>query len=168
MKKRLIILATLVLMVLMISGIYVTKVNATTQGDLFNSDYPDYLSLDFETIQKNVGMKVVDISQSYKPQTTLSDIKQISSEFPEFQVTKNVHYQLNKVTLPGYNLFSYQALEKNPKLKLGNTQELPVWLVTFRGVNIPSSNLGKKIYNHEIVYVVDAETGEMLWGFTYR
>ena len=73
------------------------------------------------------------------------------------------------MTYPNFNAFSLAALSKNPKLKNdGQIKELPVWLISFQGLNIPSMNTKETVYDHETIYVIDATSGEMLLGLNYR
>jgi hypothetical protein len=73
------------------------------------------------------------------------------------------------MTLPNFKVFSPQALDKDPKLKAdGYINNLPVWLISFQGLNVPSAAPNSTTVDHETVYVVDAQTGEVLMGFNYR
>lgn len=46
-------------------------------------------------------------------------------------------------------------------------QDRPVWLITYKGVDIPSHG-GAPWHNTELNVIVDAETGKALRGYSYR
>lgn len=127
----------------------------------------EYLAIDYDTLQNKIGM--VARSSSISPVVTTELIMMIASKLPEHSLTQNVHYELVTMTFPNFNAFSPAALSKNQKLEnAGYINDLPVWLVSFQGLNIPSMNKKEPVYNHETIYVIDASSGEMLLGFSYR
>jgi hypothetical protein len=46
-------------------------------------------------------------------------------------------------------------------------QDVPAWLVTYKGVMVASHG-GYQQFNHELNVLVDAQTGEALFEFSYR
>jgi len=56
--------------------------------------------------------------------------------------------------------------EAKPGILKADENELPAYIVTFKGVQIPSS-YGHR-YHQEFGVIVDARTGEVLQGYTYR
>ncbi|KEO81268.1 hypothetical protein [Tumebacillus flagellatus] len=101
----------------------------------------------------------------------ISKAKQKFSKWAEDATETTVEYQL--MTNPDYQMFSPEALSKNPKLKAaGHMEKLPVYIVSFKGMSyaghIPQGFTGDIPIHHEYNVVVDAETGEPLIGFSYR
>lgn len=126
-----------------------------------------YVPIDYNALYRTFGMTVQ--ASSINPVISLDQIKTIAATLPEYSSTANVHYELVEMSYPGFNNFSPAALTKNPKLKNdGYINNLPVWLISFQGLNVPSMNKITTVYDHETVYVIDASTGEMLLGFNYR
>lgn len=103
------------------------------------------------------------------PIVSADQIKQIASRYSNHISDQNTHYELVQMTNPSFKMFSQSALDRNPKLKTdGYIKDLPVWLISFQGLNIPSHGPGPIVYDHETIYVIDASTGEELYGFNYR
>lgn len=79
-------------------------------------------------------------------------------------------YQL--LTNDQFNLFSDAAKEKNLELKEGGfLKDTPVYIVTFKGITKKGHGFFKgqePVVNHEFNVVVDANSGEVLYAFTYR
>lgn len=76
-------------------------------------------------------------------------------------------------TVTQYVLFSddnYYKQDPSTGQKTYFYQRLPVWIVTFEGLNIPSQGRpdSPTTYNHEYNVVVDATTGQAIQEFTYR
>ncbi|MFC5403208.1 hypothetical protein [Cohnella soli] len=81
----------------------------------------------------------------------------------------NAEYQL--MTNNHFALFSEAAKEKNPQLqKEGFLKDTPVYIVTFKGITKKGhASIGQEpVVNHEFNVVVDANSGEVLYAFTYR
>lgn len=176
--KRLLITTTgfLVLGLFVFLNVHVSKANSVQNNSnttilsdsTASSSQSSHVPIDHSALQKKFGM-VINPS-SIKPTIAEDQIKTIATKFPEYKLTQNVSYELVQMTYPKFNAFSQSALSKNPKLKNdGQIKELPVWLVSFQGLNIPSMNNSKKtIYDHETIYIIDATSGEMLLGLNYR
>lgn len=153
--KRNKIISTIVIAILL-------SVSFSVNAETLQEKKHDPLILD-----KKIGIKVKTI-KNLESTISLERIKDISRDIPEASQTTNIDYELVSATMPNFNMFSTDALEKNVKLKQnGYIKGLPVWLVSFKDINIPATTEGL-IAHSEIVYVIDAMTGEKLMSFTYR
>jgi hypothetical protein len=76
--------------------------------------------------------------------------------------TIEVEYQVLTDTKPG--TIEPDALQKNPNLAFG-VQQVPVYLVSFGGMDFKAED---GTTHHEKVYVVDANSGEKMYEFSYR
>ncbi|MFC4767077.1 hypothetical protein [Effusibacillus consociatus] len=101
--------------------------------------------------------------------TAIENAKKAFSYFTKDAKEVTVEYHL--MTNPEFELFSEEALAKNPKLKeKKHMDQLPVYIVSFKGLSqltsAPAGSKGDMITENNIV--VDAETGVALMGFSYR
>ncbi|MFC4767871.1 hypothetical protein [Effusibacillus consociatus] len=86
---------------------------------------------------------------------------------------KQVKVEYHMLTNKSFQLFSEEAIQKNPSLKTKGIDRLPVYIVTFKGVEIEQSGPKKqtespKGKHSELNVVVDATTGVALKAFSYR
>ncbi|KLU58610.1 hypothetical protein CEB3_c46260 [Peptococcaceae bacterium CEB3] len=131
------------------------------------SEAQTYVPIDYNALHQKFGMTVR--ASAINPAISSDQVKTIASTLPEYSPNGNVHYELVHMTYPGFGCFSQIALAKDPKLKRdGYINDLPVWLISFQGLRIPSSSRKTTVYDHETVYVIDAASGEELLGFNYR
>lgn len=104
--------------------------------------------------------------------------KQIASEFSPLGSKAASEIVVEKVNLFDKTVLKFpdKAYEKNPTLKEnGFVRNMPCYLVSMRGLKIAQhrkTNLYSKpqetLYFSEVVYVIDANSGEMLYNFSYR
>ncbi|PWK13927.1 hypothetical protein [Tumebacillus permanentifrigoris] len=73
-----------------------------------------------------------------------------------------VEYQVLTDTKPGQ--IKPDALTKNPNLLQG-VKQVPVYLISFSGMDFPAAD---GTTHHEKVFVVDANSGETMYEFSYR
>lgn len=108
---------------------------------------------------------------------TISEAKaiELASQYSPGYATeaKNIKAEKQLLTNDHMNLFSNSAKEKNPKLKKeGKLIDTPVYIVTFKGITKVGHDGGingkKPSIHHEYNLVVDANSGEILYGFSYR
>lgn len=86
----------------------------------------------------------------------------LSSEAKEVKVS---HYRMT-TSLIAPDGISKKAKELNPKLeKEHGIDKLPVWMITYDGLQLPAKGNGNK-YMTEQNWVIDAETGEVLFVFS--
>ncbi|MBL0386320.1 hypothetical protein JJB07_06585 [Tumebacillus sp. ITR2] len=71
-------------------------------------------------------------------------------------------YQLLTDTKPG--TIEPDALQKNPNLAFG-VKQVPAYIISFSGDDFTAQ---EGTNHHEIVYVVDANSGEKMYEFSYR
>ncbi|KEO81057.1 hypothetical protein [Tumebacillus flagellatus] len=76
--------------------------------------------------------------------------------------TIEVEYQLLTDSKPGQ--IKPDALQKNPNLAFG-VKQIPAYLVSFGGMEFKAED---GTTHHEKVYVVDANSGEEMYEFSYR
>jgi len=85
---------------------------------------------------------------------------------------KSIVAEYHLMTNDQFYLFSESAKEKNPKLKKdGILCDTPVYIVSFKGINrVGHNSFGGKepTVFQEFNLVVDANSGEILYGFSYR
>jgi hypothetical protein len=84
--------------------------------------------------------------------------------------SKEIHVEYQLVTSP-FRSFSDEAITKNPDLKSKGIEKLPSYIISFRGLDIPSSaptGQSEMRSSHELNVVVDATTGVALEAFSYR
>jgi hypothetical protein len=94
--------------------------------------------------------------------------------------SKDIHVEYQLVTSP-FRLFSDEAITKNPELKRKGIEKLQAFIISFRGLDIPSSapkldelnnapieQHEHRRNNNEFNVVVDATTGVTLEAFSYR
>lgn len=114
-----------------------------------------------------------------KPNTVaiLSEEDAIKAASEYFQIAasaKSIKVEYHLLTSPSINSFSESALNKNEKLKKEGLNGTPVYIVTFKGVEFPSAGgsiRGGKIQHvtfTENNVVVDANSGEVLFSFSYK
>ncbi|MCZ8514129.1 hypothetical protein O9H85_17190 [Paenibacillus filicis] len=88
------------------------------------------------------------------------------------QEAKQIIAEYHLLSNDKLTLFSDSAKEKNPKLKIdGKLNDTPVYIVTFKGITKKGhvSSIKQKVpVNHEYNLVIDANSGEVLYGFSYR
>ncbi|MDQ0874252.1 hypothetical protein QFZ77_002911 [Paenibacillus sp. V4I3] len=95
-------------------------------------------------------------------------------------MSKDIHVEYQLITSP-FRLFSDEAITKNPDLKKNGIEKLQAYIISFRGLNIPSSGPKLDILNNapveqqehrksnnEFNVVVDATTGVTIEAFSYR
>ena len=157
MKRFLKVIPISLLLVFLTMSIYIQHANGKEP----------YIPVDSVALQKGLG--ITFHASAANPTIPQEQITSIAAQLPEAKLTNNIHYLFTEMTVPGFKCFSPQALDKNPKLKSdGYIKDLPVWLISFQGLNEPSAGPGPKVYDHETNYIVDAQTGEILMGFNYR
>lgn len=85
---------------------------------------------------------------------------------------KSINAEYHALTNKNFTLFSEKAKEKNGKLKKdGYLNDTPVYIVTFKGITKKAH--GSRLHPnppdfHEYNLVIDANSGEVLYGFSYR
>lgn len=97
-------------------------------------------------------------------------------DFLDVKDSTKIKAQYNLMTYKDFTAFSEEELTKNPKLKaIGHLQKAPVWIVSFKGLNITRSGgvnitdeQKKQTAHTEENVVIDAETGEPLFSFSFR
>jgi hypothetical protein len=129
--------------------------------------------------------KLEDMSMKFETPATQAKIyasvaiKNAEKTFGTMSEDIHVEYQL--VTSP-FRLFSDEAITKNPDLKSKGIEKLQAYIISFRGLDIPSSSgpkldvlnnapveqLEHRRSNNEFNVVVDATTGVTLEAFSYR
>jgi hypothetical protein len=95
-------------------------------------------------------------------------------------MSEDIHVEYQLVTSP-FRLFSDEAITKNPDLKSKGIEKLQAYIISFRGLDIPSSaakleelnnapveQQEHRRNNNEFNVVVDATTGVTLEAFSYR
>lgn len=85
---------------------------------------------------------------------------------------KSIEVEYHLVSNPNFNLFTKEAKAANPKLeKDGFLIDAPCYIITFKGISKPAKSYKKdqpsKTFT-EYSVVVDANTNQVLYGFSYR
>lgn len=85
----------------------------------------------------------------------------------------NIAVEYYEFTDPNMRMFSPAAMEKNQSLAAnGYLLDTPCYIVSFKGITkpaiVPPDFKGNPPVNHEYNLVIDANSGEPLFGFTYR
>lgn len=124
---------------------------------------------------KTVGIKLKKPQQQPKisEDQAIENASMFQPNLAEKAKKIRAEYQL--VTKEFYAL-SDAAKEKNPQLKKdGYLNDTPVYIVTFKGVERPthittgqSDDDVKKITVDDVSVIVDANSGEVLLGFSYK
>ena len=83
------------------------------------------------------------------------------------EVASSVHAQYQLMTFSGVQsaALTENARNENPKLSQSGIQNTPVWIISYKGLNIERAN---NVVLTESNLVFDAETGKYLFGFKYR
>lgn len=84
--------------------------------------------------------------------------------------SNDIHVEYQLVTSP-FRSFSDEAITKNPDIKSKGIEKFPAYIISFRGLDIPSSvpmGQSEMRFSHELNVVVDATTGVALKAFSYR
>lgn len=146
----------------MVSGLIVLTTILT--GTLVSKASSDDLSRT-EFLKKAFNMTVED-------DNTLNNLNKISKEQALSAAGKFGDNQSKDVT-ESYKLMTYagvtpaalsqEAKYANPKLNDG-INKIPVWIVTYGGLNIPGKGKTDSVITENNV-VIDATTGEFLFGF---
>lgn len=88
------------------------------------------------------------------------------------ETTVQTTHNISRLKTMGIKLKKTAAKEKNTKLKKdGKLIDSPVYIVTFKGITKygHASFINQKlIVHHEYNHVIDANSGESLYGFSYR
>jgi hypothetical protein len=105
-----------------------------------------------------------------QPQVSSQEIAKLSLQFAFASKATAIEYHLMTMTTPT-NAFSTAAVGADTTLaqdlqQFGHPVNLPVWVVSYEGLTIPSSD-GRTV-NHEQNVVFDAASGQWLLMFTYR
>lgn len=88
-------------------------------------------------------------------------VEYLKTEVPNHKSIE-VEYQLLTDTKPG--TIAADALQKNPNLLQG-VKQVPAYLVSFE---VPDFQAADGTQHHEKVFVVDANSGEQMYMFSYR
>jgi hypothetical protein len=152
-----------------------------------------YVGNEKDSAQATNVAEIVEAGKTYHDKAKLKDVMGITLETPKekakidtnkvleaaqqgfsglVNTPSDIRIEYHLMTNPSMRSFSPTAMEKNPKLKSkGFMEQLPVYIVTFRGVDYQRhAPIGQsaKTEKREINVVVDAETGEVLQAFSYR
>ncbi|OPH57684.1 hypothetical protein BC351_03990 [Paenibacillus ferrarius] len=122
---------------------------------------------------KEVGMTFKD-DITIKPKQGASQAVASAKEYaPGYaEEAKKIEVEYHLVTNPNFNLFSKEAKSSNSKLeKDGFLLDTPCYVVTFKGISKPAKSYKNdqtpKTFT-EYSVVVDANTNQVLYGFSYR
>jgi len=132
-------------------------------------------NLKADELKQKMDIDIADLQDTPKI-TEEQAIEAAKNAFPDLAISTNIKVQKNIMTYKGTTLFSDAELSKNPPLKeKGYIDNMPVWIVSFKGLKIfragistTTDELRRKSMHEEENVVVDAETGEALYSFTYR
>lgn len=119
-------------------------------------------------LQKSFNMVVTDNKNNNK--INKDDALKIAEEASNVlsKEAENVTVSHYLMTYDGLtpDALSQKAKELNPKLsKEKGMDKLPVWIVTYDGLNLPAKGKGNAVMKEQN-YVIDAETGEILFIFS--
>ncbi len=88
---------------------------------------------------------------------------------PLAATAKSVHVELQLVTDKTTKMFSPKEMQENPQVALNGLANTPCYIVTYEGINFTKSIPNHAdVVNHEYNVLIDAQTGQILYGFTYR
>ncbi|MCD9022086.1 PepSY domain-containing protein [Cohnella silvisoli] len=122
-----------------------------------------------ELLLDGVTLKKPDVATALSNDQAISIASKYAPGYAKEANEINAEYQL--MTNNQFALFSDAAKEKNPKLnEEGFLKDTPVYIVTFKGITKKGHALRgqEPVVNHEFNVVVDANSGEVLYAFTYR
>lgn len=123
--------------------------------------------------QNNISLK----KSTTKPNITEKDAIELASRYCDViaPTATSIKVEYHLMTNPGMKGFSEAAKAKNAQLNrddyLNNT---PVYIVTFKGINlksmggVPHGSKKQHVIFHENNVVVDANSGEILFSYSYK
>jgi hypothetical protein len=144
-----------------LSAIALTFMLISSQAEEPPAHTPDQLL-------KHLGMIIKEDLNSVPRVNKQAALTLAAEYFGLSHVAKDVHAQYNILTYKGIKTagISEKARNANPKLKeAAYIKDIPVWIVSYQGLNLKRAH-GVVLHEHNIV--IDAETGELLFGFKYR
>lgn len=121
----------------------------------------------------NMNIRLDIPIQSAKGDSSVA-IQNAKATYPFLETAKDVKVEYHLLTDKVFQLLSEEALSKNPDLKSkGAIEKLPVFLISFKGVQVPSSGgpmNGPELKDSrtEFNVVVDATSNVPLFAFSYR
>ena len=180
MKKRTLLVVLGLCLAFLVFGVWRINVNAD-ESDRIASIVPPIQDLGMKTSQ---DLKVLNemgiVIAPCEEDTPISEeqAKQIASEFSPLASKAASAIVVEKVNLFDKTVLKFpdKAYDKNPTLKEnGFVSNMPCYLVSMRGLRIakhqviklPSEQQGRSYFS-EVVHVIDAKSGVILYNFSYR
>lgn len=179
-KLSILLVITVVLAMTIVGVIYAensSKSGVTSQTSTVTD--PNFVDLPLLS-DKDMKDKQDAETTDYNGPTTISKEQAIAIATDGGKVQcKAIHAQKKLLTNKSYQMFSSEELKKNSKLKeKGYLDKDPVWIVSFEGLTIQSSQpfipneepqeMPPSRAHTEQNTVIDAMTGEVLYIFSFR
>lgn len=166
-SNKWIILVSLVLIIVSLSLVLLPKTNASS---------PSFGVSTIQDTAKLAGMGIsFDSTVNFNLPShliTKNDAIRIANQtFAQLDSkATNIHVEFQLVTDSAVKMFSPEEKHLNPSVVSNGIRKMPCYIVTYNGVDVTSKAiLGRTpIINHEYNVLIDALTGQILFGFTYR
>lgn len=159
-KKRVLFVITMFVIAVMSLGIVTYASNGISPEEAAKKDKTEK----FAQMKKNLNIDALEITDNHNinQQQAISIAKTLPFSSANAKEIKAYQAMITSQNIKTQGL-SPDALKANPKIKEKDyVSEIPVWIITFKGVNDIGSH-GAVFPDNNVV--IDATTGQFLFGF---